>query len=111
MLALLNEAVNGHFKGIREAVNVLDPELQTEAAKLTSHLTQDQDQEGELKGRINSILKAFHQRRIQLQNRQIDAQIASTASTEVDKLNSLLAEKIKLRKESQTPPSLPKSEN
>ncbi|MBJ7494249.1 MAG: DNA primase [Opitutales bacterium] len=108
LLALLNEAVNGHFKGIREAVNVLDPELQSEAAKLTSHQTQDQDQEGELKSRINSILKAFHQRRIQFQNRQIDAQIASTASTEVEKLNSLLAEKIKLRKESQTPPSLPK---
>jgi acetolactate synthase small subunit len=65
---------------------------------------------GELKSRINRILKSFHQRRIQIQTRQIEAQIASTPSTEVDKINSLLPEKIKLRKESLTPPSLPQTE-
>jgi hypothetical protein len=109
LLALLNEAANGHFKGLREAVSVLDPELQTEVAKLSSNTSQDNDQDGELKSRINRILKSFHQRRIQIQTRQIEAQIASTPSTEVDKINSLLTEKIKLRKESLTPPSLPQT--
>jgi hypothetical protein len=44
LLALLNEAVNGHFKGLREAVSVLEPELQTEVAKLSSNTSQDNDQ-------------------------------------------------------------------
>ncbi len=107
LLALLNEAAHGHFKGIRDAINALDDDLRQESARLDALVNYDHDQDPEIRIRINHILKAFHQRQLQTQNRKLDALIASTPSSDVTTINSLLAKKIELRKNNTVPPSLP----
>jgi hypothetical protein len=107
LLALLNEAAHGHFKGIRDAINALDDDLRQESARLDALVNYDNDQDPEIRIRINHILKAFHQRQLQTQNRKLDSLIASTPSSEVTTINSLLAKKIELRKNNTVPPSLP----
>ncbi len=106
LMALLNEAVHGHFHGVREAINALDDDLRVEAARLSSVPQVDTDKHEELLLRANSILKAFHQRQLQGQTRRLDSLIASTPREDVAALNALQAQKIALRKAHTTPPTL-----
>jgi len=106
LMALLNEAVHGHFQGVREAINALDDDLRDEAARLSSVPQMDTDKHEELLIRANSILKAFHQRQLQVQTRRLDSMIASTPREDVATLNTLQGQKIALRKAHTTPPSL-----
>ncbi len=106
LMALLNEAVHGHFHGVREAINALDDDLRVEAARLSSVPQVDTDKHEELLLRANSILKAFHQRQLQGQTRRLDSLIASTPREDVAALNALQAQKIALRKAHTTPPAL-----
>jgi hypothetical protein len=106
LMALLNEAVHGHFQGVRDAINALDDDLRDEAARLSSVPQVDSDKHEELLIRANSILKAFHQRQLQGQTRRLDSMIASTPREDIAALNALQAQKIALRKAHTTPPSL-----
>ena len=106
LMALLNEAIHGHFQGIREAVSALDDDLRGEAAKLSAVPQVDADKHEELLLRANTILKAFHQRQLQQQTRRLDARIAATPREDVAALNALQSQKIALRKAFAAPPAL-----
>ena len=106
LMALLNEAAHGHFTGIREAINGLDDDLRTEAARLSAQTFAGKDEDNDLYPRINLILKAFHARNLQAIVRGLDARIAATAPSDVASLNRLQAEKIALRKSHFQSPSL-----
>ncbi len=106
LMALLNEAAHGHFTGIREAINGLDDDLRTEAARLSAQTFAGKDEDKDLYPRINLILKAFHARNLQAIVRGLDARIAATAPSDVASLNRLQAEKIALRKSHFQSPSL-----
>ena len=98
LMTLLNEAVNGHFSGLREAINALDDDLRSEAARLSAESYAGLDQEKDLHPRANTLLKAFHSRHVQTQMRSLDSRIASTPPEDVVRLNALQSEKIALRK-------------
>ncbi|MEN9653858.1 MAG: hypothetical protein RL303_1578, partial [Verrucomicrobiota bacterium] len=106
LMALLNEAAHGHFAGLREAVNALDDELRTEAARLSAESYAGRDDEKDILPRANTILKSFHGRHVQALMRSLDARIASTPRDDVAALNRLQSEKIALRKSHATPPTL-----
>ena len=106
LMSLLNEAANGHFNGIREALNSLDDELRTEAARISAETYGGGDDPKELLPRANTILKSFHQRHVLRLVRNLDSRIASTPPDDVAQLNALQSEKIALRKSHALPPTL-----
>ncbi len=106
LMALLNEAAHGHFSGVREALNALDDEMRTEAARLSAESLLGLEKESDLLPHVNGILKGFHQREVQMQMRRLDALIASTPAHEVAQITRLQTEKMALRKKHSTPPSL-----
>ena len=106
LMALLNEAAHGHFAGLREAVNALDDELRTEAARLSAESYAGRDDEKDILPRANTILKSFHARHVQALVRRLDGRIAATPRDDVATLNALQAEKIALRRTHATPPAL-----
>jgi len=106
LMALLNEAAHGHFQGIREAINALDDDLRTEAARLSAETFLGLEKDSDLLPHVNGILRAFHQRQTQMQVRRLDALIAATPSAEVERLTQLQAEKMALRKNNAQPPAL-----
>lgn len=105
-MALLNEAVHGHFSGVREALNALDDSLRTEAARLAAGSFNPAEQADEVLPHVNGILKAFHTRHTQGLIRAIDARIASADKSDVAALNALQTEKIRLRKLHGSAPAL-----
>ncbi len=105
-MTLLNEAANGHFNGLREALNALDDDLRTEAARLSAEGFSGSEEEKEILPRANTILKAFHFRHVQALMRSLDSRIASTPVDDVTRLNVLQSEKIALRKSHALPPVL-----
>lgn len=106
LMALLNEAAHGHFTGVRDALNALDDELRTEAARLSAESYAGFDEAKDILPRANTILKSFHARHVQTQMRRLDGRIAATPRDDVAALNALQAEKIALRKSHATPPVL-----
>ncbi len=106
LMTLLNEAANGHFNGLREALNALDDDLRTEAARLSAEGFSGSEEEKEILPRANTILKAFHFRHVQALMRSLDSRIASTPVDDVTRLNVLQSEKIALRKSHALPPVL-----
>jgi DNA primase len=106
LMALLNEAVHGHFSGVREALNALDDDLRTEAARLAAGSFSPAEQPDEVLPHVNGILKSFHTRHTQALVRALDARIASADKADVASLNALQTEKIRLRKLHGAPPSL-----
>ena len=106
LMALLNEAASGHFNGIREALNSLDDELRTEAARISAETYAGGDDAKELLPRANTILKSFHTRHVQTLVRSIDSRIASMSPDDVAGLNVLQSQKIALRKSHALPPTL-----
>jgi hypothetical protein len=106
LMALLNEALHGHFASLREVIPTLDDDLQLECARLSALPSSTADNPIETLASLNHILKSFHQRNIQTQIRRIDASIAACASGEIETINRLQSEKIALRKNQSTPPSL-----
>ena len=107
LMALLNEAAHGHFNGLREAVNALDDELRTEAARLSAGSFADREDEKDVLPQANTILRSFHSRYFQGLVRGLDARIAATPQDDVATLNRLQSEKIALRKAFAQPPVLP----
>jgi hypothetical protein len=105
-MALLNEAVHGHFSGVREALNILDDDLRTEAARLAAGSFNPADRADEVLPHVNGILKSFHTRHAQGLIRSLDARIASADKADIGTLTSLQTEKIRLRKLNISPPSL-----
>jgi hypothetical protein len=106
LMALLNEAVHGHFSGVREALNALDDDLRTEAARLAAGSFSPAEQPDEVLPHVNGILKSFHARHTQGLVRMLDARIASADKADVATLNALQTEKIRLRKLHGTAPAL-----
>lgn len=106
LVTLLNEALHGHFTSLREVISTLDEDLQLECARLSALSSSTTDNPLETLASLNLILKSFHLRNIQTQIRRIDASIAACASGEIETINRLQAEKIALRKNQSTPPSL-----
>lgn len=106
LMALLNEAVHGHFNGLREAINALDDDLRTEAARLSALAFAGSEDDREVLHRANAILKAFHVRHVQTLMRSLDSRIASTPADDIARINSLQSEKIALRKTHALPPTL-----
>jgi hypothetical protein len=106
LMALLNEAVHGHFSGVREALNILDDDLRTEAARLAAGSFNPADRADEVLPHVNGILKSFHTRHAQGLIRSLDARIASADKADIGTLTSLQTEKIRLRKLNISPPSL-----
>lgn len=106
LMTLLNEAANGHFNGLREALNALDDDLRTEVARLSAEGFSGSEDEKEILPRANTILKAFHARHVQALTRSLDSRIASTPVDDVARLNVLQSEKIALRKSHAHPPIL-----
>ncbi len=106
LIALLNEAQHGHFASLREVIPTLDDDLQLECARLSALPSSTTDNPLETLASLNHILKSFHLRNIQTQIRRIDASIAACASGEIETINRLQSEKIALRKNQSTPPSL-----
>jgi DNA primase len=106
LMMLLNEAANGHFNGLREALNALDDDLRTEVARLSAEGFSGSEEEKEILPRANTILKAFHSRHVQALTRSLDSRIASTPVDDVARLNALQSEKIALRKSHALPPIL-----
>ena len=106
LMALLNEAVHGHFSGVREALNALDDDLRAEAARLAAGSFNPAEQADEILPHVNGILKSFHARHTQGLVRSLDARIASADKTDIATLNALQTEKIRLRKLHASPPVL-----
>lgn len=84
----LNEAVHGHFSGVREALNILDDDLRTEAARLAAGSFNPADRADEVLPHVNGILKSFHTRHAQGLIRSLDARIASADKADIGTLTS-----------------------